>query len=591
RGGKTLLFPLIKEIFGGPYRDSILNAIAAMINNNACEYNAQGIAIETDSDKMRTIICPAIEERLKSNFPRLDYFARTGRHVEISSSSPKRSPQDGTEDAPRWISPLTEAERKGSFLGIDVGATRIKAVLVKNGITVNTGMVDTTFDGGRALGLAIRDLARQVTGGDAVTGIGLSLPGVVDSVADKPLWLINYEKGWKGKHLSAVSEYAALLQEIEFLKKERSCPSVNMLNDGTAFGIAGLNGGIREDAVLVVIGTGVGAARIEDGLVDIARIEQAGAFAFDARTDAAVSESCRVKGCFADLLRDSNGDLMPPRVFAKKLVALFNLMHRIRQDAHFILTGGAIAGEYGAELLSEIKYLMGMSPLRVELSADDVTYSGALGAAQFAMKQSQENMLDTIHAVSMSLVKPAESGEKHTYLILKEMIPLDVRSEFEALLKTIYRQYPFIKESEEIRLVEKDSIASVIESINKDTSRKNIITAALNSTEGIAELPPGVRAVVFESEGRPVDIRWLEGILAVLRAVSRGDTDALLRLYEIMTGAAAPSGAISPDTLRDMLADPQKLSKVLKFILKPAVPITDEIRVKNIVLKYIRESA
>lgn len=140
-----------------------------------------------------------------------------------------------------------------AFLGIDVGGTRVKWTLALDGMVVDSGSVSTPRAGGDELVAAV---VRLVVGvGDRAAGVGLALPGTVDTLRQETLVIPNVAGDWFRR---PVGEQVSRLTGTPLW----------VLNDARAFGYAELHAGAgvgRRDALFLTLGTGVGGALARDG--------------------------------------------------------------------------------------------------------------------------------------------------------------------------------------------------------------------------------------------------------------------------------------------------------------------------------------
>ena len=119
---------------------------------------------------------------------------------------------------------------------------------------------------------------------------------------------------------------------------------------------------------------------------------------------------------------------------------------------------------------------------------------------------------------------------------------------------------------------------------------------ALPNAEDLKRLPQvpekgRLRALVFKAdEGSVNDFRQVECIFAALRALYRGDTDAIKALYKLASGEEF-SGNVAE--ILANLDNPAALAAKIKFNLK-SIPIeNDEMRerLNNRAIDLIREAA
>ncbi|MFH1304810.1 MAG: ROK family protein, partial [Candidatus Omnitrophota bacterium] len=540
-GFKSFEIPLVKEMFSGSLKEHLLRYISSDIFNRAAEYSAEKIYISTTSDKMGRVVYQLIKGKLTQNFPRMNYFANYGEDIEIVSAA-----YGDTIARAKKLPPTPRLERSafreipGRFIGIDVGATNIKCVLIENGVVKNKKEVPTAYTGGKELGNLISVLAMDLAGGKKVEGIGISLPGVVDARENKLKWLVNYEHRWRAGAPGGdmAEEYNALTARLMSLREPLGCGNIRLVNDGTAFGISVLNSSKENDAVVAALGTGIGAGRIRDGAIDISRIEQSGAFVVNAAKDAERDAGCEVSGCFSGVLRDSTGTMRSETELALQMIKWFKTMHLLNGDSNFIFTGGATFGKYGKKLIDEINRILREDQLvfKASLSDADRVFGAAEGAAQLSMSLSNESVMEEIHRINMSMLPPRHGAAKINYLISEDLVPIGMRNSLNSFLAELYKKYPFLKEKEEIKVVKRDVLAATVNTILFREDKNNVVSVALSNASDIALLPEGVRALVFIGNSETDDFVHLEGIIAALKALQQGDINKLMSLYRALSG-------------------------------------------------------
>jgi carbamoyltransferase len=600
---KTLSIPLIKEMFSGPMQDAVLSFSAAMVNNHIVEFKANSVNIDTTFDKMTDVVYPLIAERIKKDYPRMSFFANNGNPVTLSSSAVSSRKETGTRRTRSFLMKnLSDSEKTGMYVGIDVGASRIKGILIKNGIALKTTVItldQADFSGGKTLGLRIKEIASELAGGETeIDGLGIGLPGVVDTFSNDVLWLVHYEKIWKDSGISDIEQqYRDLSEEISSIEKTYGPWKTWLLNDGTAFGINAINKSDIDNAIVVTIGTGIGVSRIEKGAIDISSIEQSGGFAVDVSPDAAMDNSCGVKGCFAFGLRDENGNRLPHAELAKKIVSWMNLMRALRGDRNFIFSGGYLHSGYGEDLISSINSILseeGMEKtFKVSMSALDLSFSGAEGAAQFAMKRCPRKTMDAIHRINSVLVNSPPKTTKAHYIIAEELIPVTMRSSFQSLIRRLYAQYAFIKDKEEIHVVKSANITSFLAALSdqeKESGKQvNFVIAAVDENT-LFGLPDKAGALLFTGMDESQNFVQLEGILASLRALHHKNVTLLLELYSLLTGERIDHLFSKREAISDLLLSPADLVKILRFNLKPITVLSKSLTLINTLLGYIETS-
>jgi len=140
-----------------------------------------------------------------------------------------------------------------AFLGVDVGGTRIKWSLTTGGAVVEDGALPTARAGGDELVAQVARLVADVGGGAA--GVGLAMPGTVDTSRQETLVIPNVPGDWLNRPVG------------EQVRRLTGTP-LWVLNDARAFGYAELHAGAgigRRDTLFLTLGTGVGGALARDG--------------------------------------------------------------------------------------------------------------------------------------------------------------------------------------------------------------------------------------------------------------------------------------------------------------------------------------
>jgi glucokinase len=141
-------------------------------------------------------------------------------------------------------------------LGVDLGGTRIKAVaLGDGGAVLARAQAPTPREGADAVLMAMAGLARHVAGGRTIRSVGVAVPGVVDMVGGRTLFLPNILGEWTGRPVAA--DLAAAL----------SAPAA-LLNDARAAAYGELRVGAGRgcrDFILMAVGTGIGGGVVLGG--------------------------------------------------------------------------------------------------------------------------------------------------------------------------------------------------------------------------------------------------------------------------------------------------------------------------------------
>ncbi|MEO7234608.1 MAG: ROK family protein [Lapillicoccus sp.] len=148
-----------------------------------------------------------------------------------------------------------------AFLGIDVGGTHVKWSLYADGAVVDDGAFDTARSGGDALVDQVVTLVDDLVAGrgdgagPTVAGVGLAMPGTVDTRRQETLVVPNVPGRWWRRPVG---------EEV----RRRTGTPLWVLNDARAFGYAELLHGAgvgRADTLFLTLGTGVGGALAKGG--------------------------------------------------------------------------------------------------------------------------------------------------------------------------------------------------------------------------------------------------------------------------------------------------------------------------------------
>ncbi len=180
---------------------------------------------------------------------------------------------------------VTTPASDGPFLGVDIGGTSIKWSVVRGGDVEATGEVATPRTEQHAVLRAVADLATGVP--DALSGIGMAVPGTVDTVRRSTLVLPNLPGDWNG--LAAADEVEQLV----------GLP-VALLNDARAFAWAELTRGAARgvsSAQFVTLGTGVGGAIAFRGEVLMGETDSIGEIGHTTVDPDGVPCPCGGRGC------------------------------------------------------------------------------------------------------------------------------------------------------------------------------------------------------------------------------------------------------------------------------------------------------
>lgn len=150
------------------------------------------------------------------------------------------------------------------FLGVDIGGTSIKWSVLRRGHVESTGSIGTPRIDHHAVLRAVADLAQQMP--EPLTGIGVAVPGTVDPVRRRSVFIPNLPGDW---HDFAVAEELERLAGVP----------VALLNDARAFAWAEHTSGAAQgiaNAVFITLGTGVGGAIALGGTILVGELDSVG---------------------------------------------------------------------------------------------------------------------------------------------------------------------------------------------------------------------------------------------------------------------------------------------------------------------------
>ena len=143
----------------------------------------------------------------------------------------------------------------GKFLGIDIGGTKVMLALVSaEGVTLKRNRMETRAeDGPRRVVERIAGVARETTGGEEITAVGLGVPGPIDF--SRGLVTLAPNLGWK--NIPIVDLFAEHLEWPLFLENDALV---------AAWGEKTLGAGQNFDHfIYMTISTGIGGGLILDG--------------------------------------------------------------------------------------------------------------------------------------------------------------------------------------------------------------------------------------------------------------------------------------------------------------------------------------
>jgi len=214
------------------------------------------------------------------------------------------------------------------FLGVDIGGTSIKWSVLRGGVVEASGSIDTPRIDQHAVLRAVAGLAREQA--QDLAGIGVAVPGTVDTVRRRSLLIPNLPGDW---HDFA---FASELEQLTGLR-------VAFLNDARAFAWAEHTSGSAKgvpNVVFITLGTGVGGAIALDGRIligDLDSIGEMGHVPVDPRGERCI---CGGRGCLETI---ASGSAIVGRLARTVAMAQSPILRELTQQGSVPLTARLIA--------------------------------------------------------------------------------------------------------------------------------------------------------------------------------------------------------------------------------------------------------
>lgn len=443
---RILQFTLPSFLLEGADRWFCVRYLAASIYNvGVCEGVRNVVFSMPNNEQEEHRLSAAIDEELRRSFPRFSTYANWGDPISICDMSQFRYNIE-KEIYPEVV-PKPEYASGACMVGIDVGGTRIKVVVMNDNCCeiFFAEDVDRTR-GGRHLRdeimlqlrkakLWVEAHLKTTRGIDAV---GLTFPSPIKRLSDgsiRVVRLTNFERYWseeRGGHSDFSEDYDVLNHIVEDIKRE-GIPHVSVLNDADAFGMAEvyhelLKGSSSKNMgakVVLPIGTGPGYVKTVHGTLE--RIpNQGGHMVIDLNERVAVDPGCETKGCYGGYVSASaiglrakefgidvsgRGDFVSTDLdhalglfsdMASHIASLSVAVHKITGADEVVLTGGVATGNTGRRLAADTNIIIWArypdfrDKVRVVLSRsfmdgkpERAPYDGAIGAAIYAIAESR----------------------------------------------------------------------------------------------------------------------------------------------------------------------------------------------------------
>lgn len=291
-------------------------------------------------------------------------------------------------------------------IGIDLGGTRIKAVLIDKYGQIIQETITKTDDKNGSWKIGVKQAFDQLITGNEEVSVGLSAPGIPNKnnscIQYMPERLIgiegfNWSDYFKKKVFVVNDAIAAMSAEVKF---------------GAAKGC--------KDAIMITIGTGVGGALFINGKIHQGAFQKAGHIGHMSINQDGEPDICGMPGSLEEAIgnysveKRSNGmfqstaeliealkfgNLDAKRIWltsVRSLAIAIASLGNILSPEKIILAGGITnAGEILTKPLKEYmasyEWIAGGEAMKIEI-AHFGEHAGALGAAAFAMSSNENNL-------------------------------------------------------------------------------------------------------------------------------------------------------------------------------------------------------
>jgi glucokinase len=256
-------------------------------------------------------------------------------------------------------------------LGLDVGGTNIKAVVVERGddwrVLDRDQVVTPARDGPDAVVGRVIEVGRSlIARSDDVSTAGIGIPGLYDPATGATRFLVNIPGAWDGKPVAGPVSQALGLP-------------VTLINDARAFGVAESTLGAGRGAASMIgftLGTGIGGVIALNGRVILGHDGTAGEMGHQTLDPDGPTCGCGNRGCLEAYAR---ADRLAEACGAPTAEAA---IERARAGDERALAGFAQVGRYLG---------VGIGNMVTALTPDRVVIGGGLAVAV-------DLMLDAIHA-------------------------------------------------------------------------------------------------------------------------------------------------------------------------------------------------
>ena len=255
-------------------------------------------------------------------------------------------------------------------LGLDLGGTYVKWVVLKDGVVATQGQQKTRAAAGPEAVIERLIAAGQEAG--PVDTVGIGVPGLFDGATGAVTFLTNVSGDWKGRPVARPVGDAL------------GAPA-RLINDARAFALAEWKLGAArgcDTAVFAVVGTGVGGGIVVGGAPHEGREGRAGELGHQTIDPAGPLCGCGNRGCVEAFVRAALEAKDVPLAGKLLGIGLGNAIVLLAPDRIVVGGGVAVAGERLLRpLRREIARRVHVSvPVEV-VPAGLGVFAGAIGAA------------------------------------------------------------------------------------------------------------------------------------------------------------------------------------------------------------------
>jgi glycerol-1-phosphate dehydrogenase [NAD(P)+] len=432
---KILKFNLPSILFEGKNRELCIRYLTASIYNEVVCEGAANIVIFMDDKDEELHLSTVIGEELKRKYERMNIYGNFGDDIKVVNSSTLN--YSFVKELQQHPVLLPEHEKQSCCIGVDVGGTNIKTVLMKDGVIEYKATEPVKREGGGEL--LQKQIMIEVMKADFkakernydIECLGLTFPAPIKRGKNgsfKIIRLTNYERYWKEARKGSIDfkkDYDALNSIVDDVRKQ-GIKHIEVINDADAFGFNEIfhrrfheeNKGAEADKmgtkVVMPIGTGPGYVKIKDGFIENIP-NQGGHIVIDLSENASQDPGCGVIGCYGGYVpasamelrakefnigvsgkdgfipTDFDGALRLMGDIAKRIAVAAVKLHKITGADEVILAGGISGGEKGIELARagnetiQEQYPEYADSVTITLSQSDINFGGAIGAARYAL--------------------------------------------------------------------------------------------------------------------------------------------------------------------------------------------------------------